>query len=503
MRLFSLRALSLGVILTHTLLAGTAGAADIYLSGGGSDTAGAGTLGSPYRTLAKAAGIVNAGDTVWIMNGTYAPVALTRPGTSDTARITWKAYPGHTPELVSTAWNAIDVRASWQTIDGLTLTGNNDNVFLQDAEADYALANGSALYNGNGISLDNRNLTTKAHHLTVRNCVVRKFGGGGIAVNQADYTVLEYNKVYENAWYSRYGSSGMTIFTSNADQGSGYRNIVRGNTMWNNRGLVKWKQKGVYSDGNGFILDIAATDYTGRTLVTDNLSVGNGGSGMHSYQGRHADFVNNTTYMNGDKVFYPELYAQDSVDIKFYNNVSFARNGGAVNSNSGNTSVVYDYNVNYNGTVGAAGTHDVVGDPHFTAPGLNAGTADFRLLGNSVALDNGTSIAGVTSTLDLNKVARPAGPGIDRGAFEYNIVPRIVSALNASGKVGTAFSYTIGAYNYPSSFAASNLPAGLSVNTSTGVISGTPTTAGTKNTTVAATNTVGTGSAVVQIVIAP
>jgi hypothetical protein len=66
--------------------------------------------------------------------------------------------------------------------------------------------------------------------------------------------------------------------------------------------------------------------------------------------------------------------------------------------------------------------------------------------------------------------------------------------LTASGVVGTAFSYTLQASNSPTSFSATTpLPAGLSLNTANGQITGTPTAAGTTNVTVNATNGNGTG----------
>ncbi len=79
--------------------------------------------------------------------------------------------------------------------------------------------------------------------------------------------------------------------------------------------------------------------------------------------------------------------------------------------------------------------------------------------------------------------------------------PAITSTLTASGNVGSAFSYAIMASNTPTSYNATGLPSGLSVNTTTGAISGTPTTTGTYNVTISATNSGGTGTATLVITI--
>jgi len=81
-------------------------------------------------------------------------------------------------------------------------------------------------------------------------------------------------------------------------------------------------------------------------------------------------------------------------------------------------------------------------------------------------------------------------------------VPGITSALSASGKQGQNFSYTIAASNNPSVFSASALPAGLSFDPATGLISGPPIVSGTFLITIGATNQFGGDSQVLTLTLA-
>ena len=77
--------------------------------------------------------------------------------------------------------------------------------------------------------------------------------------------------------------------------------------------------------------------------------------------------------------------------------------------------------------------------------------------------------------------------------------PVITSPSSAQGTNGVAFSYQITANNNPTSFGASNLPAGLSVNTNSGLISGTPTVTTSVTVALSASNEGGTGTSTLSL----
>ena len=125
--------------------------------------------------------------------------------------------------------------------------------------------------------------------------------------------------------------------------------------------------------------------------------------------------------------------------------------------------------------------------------------------GSAPAPSSTTSIfragGGSTSTGD-NKTDFSAGsPSPRNSSFGSVVAPVITSPTTASGTVGQSFSYQIAANNSPTSFAATGLPAGLTVSTSTGLISGTPSTAGTSTVTISAINSAGTGTGTVTVTI--
>jgi len=150
------------------------------------------------------------------------------------------------------------------------------------------------------------------------------------------------------------------------------------------------------------------------------------------------------------------------------------------------------------GIVGAAFSYQIVasGSPtSYSATGLPAGLT----VNAASGLISGTPTAVATSTVTLR--ATNAGGSASKtltitvaAAPVVVTAPVISSAATASGRVGTAFRYQIAASGSPTSYSATGLPAGLTVNATSGVISGTPTTVATSTVTLRATNAGGTGT---------
>ena len=99
----------------------------------------------------------------------------------------------------------------------------------------------------------------------------------------------------------------------------------------------------------------------------------------------------------------------------------------------------------------------------------------------------GTFAAGLTSPNGLVFSALP--------------VPVVTSATRASVAVGTSFTYQIMATNAPTSYSATGLPAGLTCDAASGLISGTVTQIGTFTISLFATNTGGAGSGILTLTV--
>jgi hypothetical protein len=82
-----------------------------------------------------------------------------------------------------------------------------------------------------------------------------------------------------------------------------------------------------------------------------------------------------------------------------------------------------------------------------------------------------------------------------------NAPASVTSALTAIGFVGQPFAFNVTAANTPLSFGATNLPPGLMFNTTNGALTGVPLIAGDYSMALTASNAVGVGASVLDIII--
>lgn len=174
---------------------------------------------------------------------------------------------------------------------------------------------------------------------------------------------------------------------------------------------------------------------------------------------------------------------------------------GAVTSNTVTFTTVNETPVITNSPLTAAATQGVAfssftatatgGEITFAASGLVTGLSINASTGAITGTPSSTSGGAYNVTLTATNTA---GADTETLVLTYTAIPIIQSSLVGTALEGSAFSYSITAANTPTSYNATSLPAGLSVNMGTGVVSGTPT--GTSSTTwniaISATNAAGT-----------
>jgi hypothetical protein len=426
------------VTLVAVTLPAAASATTWYVSPHGNDSNSGQSRKSPFATLQHAANQTQAGDTVMVLNGTYRVpckgcdvVDITTSGTAS-APITYQAYPGAHPVVdFVNGWTGINVAANYIIIQGFDVAGGRTHVSRA-----YAVANENNLGNyrtsGNGIVVGctGANNPPTWSHIIIQYNLVHDAPGGGIATCYADYITIQHNTTYLNAFWSPYANSGISIWEMrDTDTNTGYKNFILANLSYQNREYIPFHETGTITDGNGIIVDdnkntqSNGAAYNGRTLVANNISYLNGGSGIHAYASAHVDIVYNTAYLNNQtpRLNEGQIFSNTGTDINALSNILYAAPHRTYYSNYNNDkSVLYDYNLLYSPTPKAGekgappGPHDILGNPLFTSPG----TGDFTLQPGSPAI--GTASPDLAPAVDFAGNPRPSPNGsYDRGALQF------------------------------------------------------------------------------------
>jgi hypothetical protein len=441
-------------------------ATNYYVSENGSDGNNGTSVVTAFKNIQRAANVVNPGDSVLVLNGTYeAPcsdcevVIITRSGTA-AQPIVFINYQNQKPLIRATGWNGIYLKdgASYIEINGFKIKGNFSLYSIEEAKRQNGSCESNnpnglteARFNTNGIYADGRpsRSTGHPHHLKFLNNEIFDCGGGGIGTTQADYIVVKNNIIYNNCQHTLYGSSAITNYTSwNQDENTTeYKMIIVNNKCYNNILNVKWigfnpaVRECKISDGNGIIIDDgrctqtrfnagnvdALPPYKGKTLITNNVCYNNGGTGIISFSSDNVDIINNTVYHNqrSPSIKGGDIFALDCENVRVFNNIiqtnpnnlDIDNNKKPITSKFNTTNVVFDYNLIFGGNGNNIDDSNSIKNviPQF----VNVALGNFKLRTTSpinAAIDKGNNTIVIYRDADGN--ARPQGNAIDIGAYE-------------------------------------------------------------------------------------
>lgn len=371
-------------------------------------------------------------------------------------------------------------------------------------------------------------------NITIRNCIFNDCGNGFFVAssddpasvdvlvegcyiydNGNDASIYEHNSycaavgmVYQYNHYGplREGCSGNNLKDRSSGMIARYNWIESGNRQLD---LVEGADSVLISGDSAY----STTFLYGNILVEDE----SGNKQICHYGG---DGGNSTIYRKGTCYLYNNTIVSSRalgttlMRLSSNDETCDARNNIVYMTAAGNTLRLLDsdgtLNISHNwmksgwiegGTVNDDST-TVIG----TSPGfLNEGQQDYRLASGSDCIDAGTTLASaclpdhnvtMQYVVHQGSESRPSDPTFDIGAYEFESgiiydLTITTSTLDA-GLVDSAYSETLTASGGVTPFAWSvisgSLPSGLALTSATGVISGTPTTAGTSNFTVQVTD---------------
>ena len=344
-----------------------------YIALTGSDTF-AGTIGSPWKTLAKASTTLVAADVLYIRGGTYTERGINWLPTTGTelSPITVMAYPGETViydgASALNGWLVAGTSGAsqWTTFRDLT---------IQNFGVRGGAPSGSGIwfgYPGSG--------TTWGHGNKVLSCTFINIGSSlaqdhGFYVSYGQQSVTVANCIFRNI-------AAGCIHTAHAPG-------VQGMKVYNN----------MCFQGHWGL--ITASDGASAVHATNNLFAACSAGINMVYAGEK------------DNPTYP---ASGTIEMKIHNNI-FYGNTIAINRAGNDVLTSATNNLFYNnGSIGFPGTTTVLTDPLFVNY-LADGTGDYHLSAGSPAIDAGTST--LATAFDRSGASRPVGTLFDIGPYEY------------------------------------------------------------------------------------
>ncbi|MDQ6625100.1 MAG: putative Ig domain-containing protein [Verrucomicrobiota bacterium] len=311
------------------------------------------------------------------------------------------------------------------------------------------------------------------------------FGGSLTFLGGFIQFVLTDNTSFPNDF--TLGSGGLLVFTS------GHPSTLAGK-ITGTGGLTKG---GSGTLRLGTLTLTGASNYTGPTAVTGGTLVVNG------------SITSPVTVGNGATL--GGSGAVGAVTVNTGGIVSPGNSPGRLTVNGNYTQAAgANLNIELGGTTAGAGFDQVAVSGTASINGiLNVSLVNgFRpSVGNTFQIISSSGESGNFSTINSSGFTVRSDVSATGVVLTVTSVvpgmPVITSPTSANGVQDAQFTYQITATESPTSYGATGLPAGLGVNPTTGLISGTPTVSGAFNVTISATNSVATGSAPLTLSVSP
>jgi hypothetical protein len=271
-----------------------------FVSHGGNDVTGTGTVANPWQTLSFAVSQLKAGDTLYIRGSASGDGAGavwveslrwrsgSGPVGTASARVTIKAYPGETvrlqPDSGTTVLRLIgdslddEQNPRYVTFEDLIIDGRN-------------LAGGFAVKlevgdGGSDTVADAYKRVHGPHHIRFSNCEIRNSPGQGIMVAAGDYNEFLNLNVHDNGMSTTSMDHGLYLSTSHnlIEGGSYHDNAVMGIQIWNEylgneASYNTIRNVDFYDNGHNKYRNVTSSSprgigvFTGRANIVENCRV--------------------------------------------------------------------------------------------------------------------------------------------------------------------------------------------------------------------------------------
>lgn len=408
----------------------------LYVSPSGND-ANAGTDAAPWRTLQRAADVVNPGDQVVVRAGTYAGFNLTRDGTA-AAPIAFTADAGVTinspnPTGPHAGKDGINLEgADHVVIDGFKVVGMTRAGIRSVVNTGAVLRDNTCDDNGTwGIFTGFSEDVTIEHNV----CSNSHTQHGIYVSNSADNPVVRWNVCFGNY------ACGIHM---NSDASQGGDGVITGALIEGN--VIHDNGRG---GGSGINMDGVSDSVVRNNVLYNNHATGIALYMIDGLHGARNNVVANNTVRVASDGRWALLIVNGSTGARVFNNVLLndgSYRGSISVSTDSLTGLVSDYNVVMDRFTTNDGdtrltlaqwqqtgrdAHSLIATPaQLFADPVNG---DYRLSATSPAVDRGTgSLSGASApSTDFEGTGRPSGGGFDIGADELDQGPAPKPTANA------------------------------------------------------------------------